>query len=130
MFRKGVVMGSRRRHASSDSVATGGRNTTVLVPPHDLSVFRFTIESEDYVLLTFDLPDKDVRPPNLDRLTQAERAILRLVLHGYSNSGIAQVRGKSASTIANQLYAIYRKLGVKSRRELMAIKAPSLMARM
>ena len=122
-------MGSRRRHASSDSVATR-RNTTVLAPPEDLSVFRFTIESEDYVLLTFGLPDKVVRPPNLERLTQTERAIVRLVLHGYSNSGIAQVRGKSASTIANQLYAIYRKLGVNSRRELMAIKAPSRMTRM
>ena len=127
---KGVVMGSRRRHANSDSVAKAARNTTVLVPPEDLSVFRFTIESEDYVLLTFGLPDKVVRPPNLERLTQTERAIVRLVLHGYSNSGIAQVRGKSASTIANQLYAIYRKLGVNSRRELMAIKAPSRMTRM
>ena len=123
-------MGSRRRHASSDSVATAGRKPAVLAPPEDLSVFRFTIGSEDYVLLTFGLPEKVVGPPNLERLTQAERAIVRLVLHGYSNSDIAQVRGKSASTIANQLYAIYRKLGVNSRRELMAIKAGSLGARM
>lgn len=129
-MRKGVVMGSRRRHASSHSVVTAGRNTTVLAPPDDLTVFRFTIESEDYVLLTFGLPDKVVRPPNLERLTQTERTIVRLVLHGYSNSDIAQLRGKSASTIANQLYAIYRKLGVNSRRELMAIKAPSSTTRM
>ena len=56
----------------------------------------------------------------LDCLTRTEGTIMRLILNGYSNSDIARARGKSVSTVANQAYAIYRKLGVNSRRELRA----------
>jgi DNA-binding NarL/FixJ family response regulator len=54
------------------------------------------------------------------RLTAAEREIVAGVLSGRSNAAIAQARRTSTRTVANQLAAIYRKLGVFSRWELAA----------
>jgi DNA-binding CsgD family transcriptional regulator len=39
-------------------------------------------------------------------------------LRGASNQDIARTRGVSVRTVANQLAAVYRKLGVRSRAEL------------
>jgi DNA-binding NarL/FixJ family response regulator len=58
---------------------------------------------------------------NLDpRLTVAEREVVAGVLNGRSNAAIAAARRTSTRTVANQLAAIYRKLGVSSRWELAA----------
>lgn len=54
-------------------------------------------------------------------LTRAERDVVRLVLEGRSNAEIALTRGTSPRTVANQLQAIYAKLHVGSRRELVAV---------
>jgi len=54
------------------------------------------------------------------RLTQAERQIVAGVLNGRTNAAIATARRTSCRTVANQLAAIYRKLGVSSRWELAA----------
>ena len=51
-------------------------------------------------------------------LTQAERQVVAGVLNGRSNAAIANARRTSSRTVANQLAAIYRKLGVSSRWEL------------
>jgi DNA-binding NarL/FixJ family response regulator len=51
-------------------------------------------------------------------LTPAERGIAKLVADSHPTSHIAQVRRRSERTIANQLAAMYRKLGVRCRREL------------
>lgn len=53
-------------------------------------------------------------------LTKAEQAVALQVLHGASNLDIAQLRRTSTNTVANQLRAIYGKLGVRSRREFSA----------
>lgn len=53
-------------------------------------------------------------------LTRAEHAIALHVLQGASNLDIAQLRRTSTNTVANQLRAIYGKLGVRSRREFSA----------
>lgn len=53
-------------------------------------------------------------------LSASERAIARAVVAGSSNAEIGAARGTSAKTVANQLYAIYRKLGVHTREELVA----------
>ena len=111
---------SYRYGASSDSTATDGGDTLVLAAPKDLDVLRFSIGCDDYVVLTFRSPDGKGRAPVPACLTASERAILPLVLHGHSNYAIAELRGTSVSTIANQIYSIYRKIGVKSRRELKA----------
>lgn len=53
-------------------------------------------------------------------LTSAERQVVTGVLNGRTNAAIATARRTSCRTVANQLAAIYRKLGVSSRWELAA----------
>jgi DNA-binding CsgD family transcriptional regulator len=52
-------------------------------------------------------------------LTQAERDVLALVRTGLSNYEIAQARGTSVNTVANQLAALLRKTGATNRRALL-----------
>lgn len=54
-------------------------------------------------------------------LSESEQAVARAVIAGHSNAEIARVRGTSAKTVANQLYAMYRKLEVGTREELVAM---------
>ena len=54
-------------------------------------------------------------------LTERERDILRLAQRGFPNPQIAQALHISAGTVRNHLSAIYRKLGVHSRYEALAI---------
>ena len=54
------------------------------------------------------------------RLTSAERQVVTGVLNGRTNAAIAMARRTSSRTVANQLAAVYRKLGVSSRWELTA----------
>jgi DNA-binding CsgD family transcriptional regulator len=56
----------------------------------------------------------------LAELTPAEREVVQLVASGCSNREIAQRRRASVHTVGNQLAAIYGKLGVSSRHELVA----------
>lgn len=62
-----------------------------------------------------DLPD--CRPNLLDRLSEVEQELLAWVAAGRTNTQIAQMRGRSPSTVRNQLEEIYRKLGVGNRAE-------------
>lgn len=63
----------------------------------------------------------DAAPSGLDAaLTAAERAVCALLVAGLSDADIASLRGTTRSTITKQVDAIFRKLGVRSRRELIA----------
>lgn len=53
-------------------------------------------------------------------LTSAERAVALLLVEGASNVAIAEARGASPRTVANQVAAVFRKLGVGSRASLIA----------
>ena len=53
-------------------------------------------------------------------LTQAEEAVTRLLVEGHSHSRIAELRPASRRTVANQLVAAFRKLGISGRPELLA----------
>ncbi len=53
-------------------------------------------------------------------LGEVEQEILELLLRGHDNRSIAERRGTSPRTVANQIASIFRKLGVRSRAELMA----------
>jgi DNA-binding NarL/FixJ family response regulator len=55
-----------------------------------------------------------------DLLSESEQAVARALIAGSSNAEIARARGTSVKTVANQLYAMYRKLGVSTREELVA----------
>lgn len=54
-------------------------------------------------------------------LTEAEREVVLGAFQGLSNKEIADARQRSVRTVANQLTGAFRKLGVQSRRELVAL---------
>ena len=56
--------------------------------------------------------------PQLSALTDAERAVAVLVARGLSNLQIAQRRGRSPRTVANQVRSVYTKLEIESRQQL------------
>lgn len=56
----------------------------------------------------------------LESLTCAEREIALALLRGATNRAIACERGTAPQTVANQIAALYAKLGVHSRAELAA----------
>lgn len=57
----------------------------------------------------------------LASLSAAERAIVAGLLSGQRIAAIAHERGTSPRTVGNQISSIYRKLGISSRRELLAL---------
>jgi DNA-binding NarL/FixJ family response regulator len=71
----------------------------------------------EFLVLSIPLP----RPPEAARLTPAERQVLDLLLRGRSNAAIAGRLGRATRTVANQVAAIFQKLGVNSRGELAAV---------
>lgn len=77
-------------------------------------VTPFQVESEELVVLSFplDAPVTDIA------LTPSELEIAAAVREGKSNADIARIRGTSVRTVANQLAGLFRKLGVRSRSEL------------
>ncbi len=68
------------------------------------------------VVLSFAIPDGDERAA----LSPVESEVVTLVLQGRSNREIARLRGTSARTVANQIASVFRKVGVRSRLELVA----------
>jgi DNA-binding NarL/FixJ family response regulator len=87
--------------------------------PRNARAAQFSLGSEHYAVFSFDLPAE--QPPTFfARLTPSERAVATLCLQGLSSAQIARKREVSERTVANQLAALYRKLGVRSRRELLA----------
>jgi DNA-binding CsgD family transcriptional regulator len=87
----------------------------------DVDVFEVKVGDETLVVVS--LPTEDLR--TLDGLTAAEREVARAVIRGLSNEEVARARGCRPRTIACQLAAVYKKLGVTSRSELAAlVRAP------
>ena len=81
-----------------------------------VSAHTFDIEGEAYVL--FQAPLRRLQPPSW--LTEAEREVVRGVLSEKSNAEIALARRTSVNTVANQLRAVYSKLGISGRSELIS----------
>lgn len=61
--------------------------------------------------------------PAPDTLSSAEWEVVRLVVAGESNARIAQARGVSERTVANQIASAMKKLGVGSRADMTAYLA-------
>ena len=59
--------------------------------------------------------------PHLARLTTREQEVTRLVCNGQSNQEIADVACLSVPTVKKHLHAVFRKLEVASRSQLMAL---------
>jgi DNA-binding NarL/FixJ family response regulator len=61
-------------------------------------------------------------PPGPDVLTPREAEVMELLRNGRSNAEIAQALHVSIETVRTHARRIYRKLGVKTRRELRALQ--------
>jgi DNA-binding CsgD family transcriptional regulator len=83
----------------------------------EVSAYQLEIDGDSYALL--DVPLRKLAPPA--GLTGAEREVVLGVLSDKSNAEIAQSRRVSVNTIANQLRAVYQKLGVSGRSELLCM---------
>lgn len=83
--------------------------------PRRLRITPFRFGGEDLAVLSFPL-DEVALPASL---TTAEREVARALLEGDSNAQIAKARGRSERTVANQVAALFRKIGVGSRAELL-----------
>ncbi len=92
------------------------KTTLALSPPKNLHASRFEVGSDEYVILSY--PARATELPAT--LTTTELEIYQAILAGHSNASIAKERGRSLRTVANQVAAIFAKLGVSSRAELVA----------
>jgi DNA-binding CsgD family transcriptional regulator len=61
-------------------------------------------------------------PPGPDVLTPREAEVMELLQSGRSNAEIAHTLHVSIETVRTHARRIYRKLGVKTRRELRALR--------
>lgn len=75
---------------------------------------RFDRDRRSHVSLTLPALDRNV----LTSLSQCERDVAALVAVGATYRQIANFRDRSARTIANQVAAVFRKLGVRGRFDL------------
>lgn len=80
-------------------------------------VSRLNHNGERYLVCSYALR----RPVSFGDLTPAELVVAECVLEGFDVRRIARQRRVSERTVANQLARIYRKLGVSSRHELVAL---------
>ena len=83
----------------------------------DLAAGRLYLSPQAYEALALATQQASDR----ELLTERERDILRLAVRGLPNPQIAQALCLSPGTVRNHLSAIYRKLGVRSRYEALAI---------
>lgn len=99
-----------RRIGATDIAALAGVRTAVFEPLEGLN-------------LGVDLALARLTPTALSRasLSDAERAIVVGILGGKRIAAIARERGTSPRTVAHQIASTYKKLGVSSRRELLAL---------
>ena len=87
--------------------------------PQELLSTDLVLCSERFVVMSFATPPK----PRLPSLSPAESAVVRAASAGLTSAEIAAHRGSSVFTVQNQLANAYRKLGVSSRGELVALLA-------
>ena len=80
-------------------------------------VSRMRVGGEDIIVLSVPLPK--LQYP--EGTTGAEHEIIDLVLQGLTVKEIAEQRGASLRTVTTQLGTIFRKAGVNSQAELIAI---------
>jgi len=105
------------------SAALSSRTSCVLgnvrIPPKRSAKARITRISDNLLLLSVPV-ESSLDPSAASVLSAAERAVVELTVEGLSNAAVARERRCSPRTVANQLAAAYKKLGVGSRRELRA----------
>lgn len=86
-------------------------------PPRGVRGSRLVIEQRDWMVLSYPV----ARPSVPAMLTSAEREVCVLLHAGLTQAEIGRCRSTSKRTVANQIAAIFRKLKVSSRAELLAL---------
>ncbi|MBI5489161.1 MAG: helix-turn-helix transcriptional regulator [Deltaproteobacteria bacterium] len=111
----------RRPRVATTSVAPEREHFPPAVPD-DLRACRVSFAADEYVVVSFrsSVARGAAAQPQDPMLTAMERVVAGAVVAGRSNREIAEARGTSVHTVANQLAAVYRKLGIGSRAELVA----------
>lgn len=99
---------SRKASAEKEAEALG----------RDCAIEAESFEVDGVELVVFELIPRVSLPADF---TSAERAVGELLCAGHDTAAIAQRRGVSYRTVANQLAAMYRKAGVHSAVELVAL---------
>jgi DNA-binding CsgD family transcriptional regulator len=84
-----------------------------LRPPVGLAARSIQAGGSDLAILWFPIGSRG-------ELTEVEHEIVHALLAGQRNAEIARERGTASRTVANQIASIFRKLGVRSRAELVA----------
>lgn len=99
------------------------RLAIMLLPPTDFSRVVFALRDGGFGGLVSALPDRgllaDVEPDSL--LSKRELAVLEQLMQTPSVSDIAAALVVSSNTVKSQLRSIYRKLGVTSREDAVAV---------
>src|SRR5262245_39956481 len=90
------------------------KGAALLGPPPGAEASVHEIQGEEFLVFRIPLREPELR----GELSAAEREVAALAFSGLSNADIARRRRTSARTVANQMGAIFRKLGVRSRAEL------------
>jgi DNA-binding CsgD family transcriptional regulator len=111
---------SRGRRAPTAPSPSPNDDAISLPAPAGLRVERVLLDDE-YLVLSFPIPTCKV-PENF---TSSERDVAFAVLRGEANEEIARRRNTSRRTVANQVAAIFAKVGVASRVELACALASS-----
>lgn len=93
---------------------TKDSNGVALPPPTSLEVRTLWVDGEEFALFEWPAPDAESDA----KLTPSEREVLALLAAGSSNQQIAQARGVSVRTVANQVASLLDKLNAASRYEL------------
>ena len=84
-------------------------------PPRGLRAEIVECDGEEMVVFSW---DADSSSEDAEPLTEAERDVLARVVAGASNGAIAAARRVSVRTIANQVASLLKKLGARSRYDL------------
>jgi DNA-binding NarL/FixJ family response regulator len=98
-------------NSSSEYDAT----STVEVPRNTPVFTRFAVGGNEVIVVS--VPGGPAESP---RLSAAEQDVFELLRDGYSDVRIAELRGTAPRTVHKQVHAIFGKLGVSSRHELLA----------
>jgi len=80
---------------------------------------RLQLEGQEFIVVSWPRHQREA----LTKLTQAETEVLTALFEGHTNQAIANLRGTSLRTVNNQVSALFKKLGVRSRSELARLQA-------
>jgi DNA-binding NarL/FixJ family response regulator len=116
--REAAMSGSARRGHGQDVAAHALDTSSWPQPPRDLELSLLRIDGEELAVLSHPVDE----PVPLEGLTEAERQVTADVVDGLSNAQIAMRRGTTPRTVAKQVASIFGKLGIGSRRQLVAMR--------